>query len=135
MVLFIAIQESAIPAKELFTPESLTTLVGLTGMVYVASNSLQRAFNFNPKWLALVIAEILSLFALFYAFKQSGATATSMDYLIAVFNGFLVYLTSAGATAGVNNVVNREPPDDKIDVEGRYRPISKSRRRFNSPWF
>ncbi len=42
--------------NEFFTAESMFTMSGATGVTFVVSNGLQRAFNFNPRWLAFVIA-------------------------------------------------------------------------------
>jgi hypothetical protein len=43
----------------------MLTLTGATGLVYVVSNSFQRAFNFNPRWLALLIAQVISIIGVF----------------------------------------------------------------------
>ena len=79
--------------KEFFTLQSMLTLTGATGMVYVVCNGLQTAFNFNPKWLALAIAQIISLLGV----QQTGGVG--IDYFIGVINGFLIYCTAAGASA------------------------------------
>lgn len=128
MEILILLQSDEILSKELFTPKSLTTLVGLTGMVYVASNSLQKAFNFNPKWLALVIAEILSLLAVYISHQEAGG-ADIINYLIGVFNGFLVYLTSAGAT-GLGDRNNQNDIENEIPTE-----LVEQKRKFSTSWW
>lgn len=120
--------------QELFTPESLTTLVGLTGMVYVVSNGLQRAFNFNPKWLALIIAQVLTLISVYIAFKDVAGKTSGIEYLIGVINGFLVYLTASGATTvtpgmGGQNA-NPTQPAESHELEKIPEP-----RSFNSSWW
>ena len=78
--------------KEFFTPQTMLTLTGATGATFVIANGLQRAFDFNPKWLALVIAVSICQFGVF----TTGGGA--IDYFVGVVNGFLVYCTAAGAT-------------------------------------
>lgn len=106
----ILLQSTEMP-KELFTKESLFTLIGLVGMVYAASNSLQRALNFNPKWLALVLAQILSILAVYLAFRDQAFDI--INYVIGIFNGFLVYMTASGATSisDTNPTMNTELPN------------------------
>jgi hypothetical protein len=80
--------------KDLFTPESILTLTGATGATYVVCAGLQQALNFNPKWLALAIAQVLAL---------AGTYATQpqdlVHYLIAIVNGFLIYCTALGVNS------------------------------------
>ncbi len=48
--------------KEFFTAASMLTLAGATGATVIVTNGLQRAFNFNPIWLALLIAQAIAFF-------------------------------------------------------------------------
>jgi hypothetical protein len=128
MNFLLIFQNDSVVPKELFTKESLETLIGLTGMVYVASNSLQRAFNFNPKWLALAIAQILSIIAVYLAYQ--GTEANFINYLIGVFNGFLVYLTSAGATGVGHNMLNANKGNDELPLSER-----NLKRGFTTKWW
>jgi hypothetical protein len=121
----LIILQTSIPAKELFTVDSLGTLVGLSGMVLVASNSIQKAFNYNPKWFALVLAEILSIISVHYAIENP----QFIDYLLGVFNGFLVYLTSSGG-AGIIDANTKDKTDDNESLNA----IPK-RRRFSERWW
>ena len=109
--------------KEFFTIQSMLTLTGATGATFVVANGCQAAFNFNPRWLALAIAEVVVLFGV-YASGGAGS-----DYFVGVINGFLVFCTAAGATSfggkpsgtsrGVGVVSNNPPP----------------RRQFRQSWF
>lgn len=38
---------------EFFTLQSMLTISGATGVVFVISDGLQCALDFNPKWLAM----------------------------------------------------------------------------------
>ncbi|MEI9983885.1 MAG: hypothetical protein WDN69_12130 [Aliidongia sp.] len=46
--------------KEFFTLQSMMTLTGATGTVYVVCNTIQQVFDRNPRWLALVVAECIA---------------------------------------------------------------------------
>jgi hypothetical protein len=78
---------------DFFTPESMTTLAGATAITWIVSNAVQAAFNFNPKWLALVIA-----LAVCFVGTMLKETHTSTDLFVAFINGCLVYLTAVGAS-------------------------------------
>ena len=115
---------------EFFTLQSMFTLTGAAGATFVIANGLQRAFNFNPRWLALVIAEILCLYG---AYATGGAGS---DYVVGLVNGFLVYSTAAGVTAISGNA----PPERDRTVVDRDRggssgATAQPRRRFLTSWF
>jgi len=78
---------------EFFTLQSMLTLSGATGATVVVSNGFQRAFDFNPRWLALAVAEAIAIAGV----VNIGGSGS--DYFIGVVNGFLIYCTSAGAAA------------------------------------
>jgi hypothetical protein len=71
----------------------MLTLSGATGSTFVVANGLQRAFDFNPRWLALAIAEMIVLLGVY----ASGGREI-VDYAIGVINGFLVFCSAAVAT-------------------------------------
>lgn len=107
----------ALPTQ-FFTVESLGTLAGATGITAIISNGIQRAFNFNPKWLALAIAEVVCMLG--------AAAAGAHDiptYFVAFANGFLVYLAAAGGTSlGAH-------------ASGGGTAARALKRGFWSPWF
>lgn len=119
--------------NDLFTSESLGTLLGITSLTMVIANGMQRAFNWNPKWLALAIAEFLCIAIVYNA--EGGVS----DYLIGFANGFLVYCTASGGTntggaivSGVGPAIHRQSADRSGGpaVQGAKR----TRRGFFSPW-
>ena len=112
--------------KEFFTPQSMLTLTGATGATFVIANGLQRAFDFNPKWLALVIAISICLFGVF---TTGGHT---IDYFVGLVNGFLVYCTAAGATglAGSSELQAHA----KAEGAGTRSSSALPSRRFLSRW-
>jgi hypothetical protein len=48
--------------NEFFTLQSMLTLTGSTGIVFVVANGLKVAFDWHPKWLGLALAEMISVF-------------------------------------------------------------------------
>jgi len=111
--------------KEFFTLQSVLTLGGATGATFLIANGLQRAFDFNPKWLALAIALVLSLFGVYFT---GGAGS---DYFIGVINGFLIYATTVGATTTFGS----PPPTTSSHQDGRDALPRHIRRRFLSRWY
>ena len=111
---------------ELFTPQSMFTLAGATAATFVIANGLQQAFNFNPRWLGLAIAQAISLYGVFS--NQGGGS----DYFIAVVNGFLIYCAATGATQ-----MAAGPTRDSTVARGEVltRSAASPRRSFLSPWF
>jgi len=110
--------------KEFFTVQSMLTLTGATGATFAVSNGLQRAFNFNPRWLALAIAIVICVFGVLATGGQP------MDYFVGVVNGFLVYCTAAGATTvGAGS-------ESGTLARGRSNSVhARAGRRFFSPWW
>jgi hypothetical protein len=120
--------------KEFFTPESMLTLAGAAGSTFVVCNGLQKAFSFNPRWLALVIAEVLVLAGT----ASTGATHPT-DYLVAFVNGFLVFLTAAGGTGAAGGASGAPPaaggPVARMPSAAAPKTAPVPPRRFLSPWF
>lgn len=114
--------------SELFTPQSILTLTGATGAVYVVCAGLQRAFDFNPRWLALALSLVLAI---------AGAHATqphvAATYLVAVVNGFLIYCTALGVNASLAPPAP-VPVVPKGAVEGELKPPPPKRRMLRSRW-
>jgi hypothetical protein len=117
--------------KDFYTLQSMLTLSGSTGATFVVCNGLQRAFDFNPKWLALAVAQIIVLSGVYV----SGGSSM-VDYLIGVINGFLVFCSAGGATSALANqaptggIARGAPARDAVN------PQQMSRNRsFFSPWF
>ena len=121
----------AIP-KEFFTAESMFTLTGASAVTLIICNSLQRALNFNPKWLALAIAEALTIVGTF-ASQASAASGWGLTLLVAVVNGFLVYATATGG-AQITGAARQAPQAHGHQLQAPTRPASK-RRGFATPWY
>jgi hypothetical protein len=119
--------------KEFFTLQTMLTLSGATGAVFVIANGSQLAFNFNPRWLALAIAQVIVLSGV-YLTQGHGP-----DYFVGVVNGFLVYCTAAGATLVSNSSTSRRAVHRSHDVsttgEAGYPQVDVYRRRFLTSWF
>ena len=109
---------------DLFTLQSMVTLTGATGAVYVTCNSLQRAFNFNPRWLALLVAELISLFGTYVNAKYPS------DYFVGVINGFLIYCTAVGAVQ-----ITASRTDSAAPMAPDSSGLKTAKRTLRSPWF
>lgn len=113
---------------QFYTLQSMLTLAGSTGATFVICNGLQRAFDFNPRWLALAVSMALVLIGTYF----SGKTA-AVEYFIGFINGFLVYCTAAGATAIGGGGGGGGGPVARGAAEAVHPLVT--RRRFLSPWF
>jgi len=119
------LHSSAIPG-DFFTAASLGTLAGATGAVYIICSTIQKVFNFNPKWLALLVSVLISFSAAFLT--QTNENDISR-YFIALLNGFLIYASATGT-----NQVFGSKPDNNTRAAG-FRQAIKSNRRFNTTWW
>lgn len=112
--------------NEFFTLQSMLTLSGATGATFIVANGFQRAFDFNPKWLALAIAQVISLAGVYLS--EGGGS----DYFVGVINGFLIYCTAAGASSVVGHpdtqTATPRGADDAI-------PQQRAGRGFLTSWF
>lgn len=114
--------------NELFTIQSMLTLSGATGATFIICNGLQTAFNFNPRWLGLAVAQVIMLSGV----AASGGTGT-IAYLIGVINGFLVYSSAAGATSAFGGAGPATIARGQVPIPNTSAPLA--RRGFLSPWF
>lgn len=127
--------------NDFFTLQSLATFAGAVGATTVVANGCQRAFNFNPSWFALALAEVICVAVVFISHTDAGNAITppASDYFVAVINGFLVYCSASGATRALDNTVGAGPtPTASATERGdstRDMVDSRPRRRFLSPWF
>lgn len=112
-----------------FTPESLATLAGSTGITLVVINAIRHVSGWGPRWFGLLVAIIVAYVGLFVtAGVGSGAPITSISfvqYFIAFLNGCLIY-TSA---FGIQSTMVAEKPGLSFQA---VRKVSKL--TFRSPW-
>ena len=111
------------PSNEaFFTVQSFSTVAGASAMVFFVSNALQKAFNFNPRWLAFVVAEVVVLVGTYV----SHSAQVPSDYLLAVLNGCVVYCAAVGGATVTGAVREQGAPRGAV---------ADPRRRFTDPWF
>lgn len=110
--------------NEFFTPESMLTLTSSSMAVFIISNGMQTAFNFNPKWLALILSLIISIAGVYFS------NGKSVNYFVGVINGFLIYATVAGGT----QIVGRPNPD-RNDPDITASGLEDTKRKFLSRWY
>jgi len=120
--------------NEFFTIQSLLTLTGATGVTVVVCNGMQSAFNFNPRWLGLAVAEVIALWGVWQTHGQGS------DYFIGVINGFLIYCTAIGATQMGATTTGAKGDSGSGAVARSAEDAAlpqppQNRRRFFTPWF
>ncbi len=122
--------------NELFTLQSMFTLTGATGVVFVICNALQSAFQFNPRWLALTISLTLSLFAAYFNCEAAGTGhAGAVDYVVGIVNGFLIYATATGTTQIIGSNVIKPNPAGSNGPAPAAQTIKNIPRKFLSTWW
>jgi hypothetical protein len=127
---------------EFFTPQSMLTLTGATGIVFVIVNGVKTAFDFNPKWFGLLVSQVISLVGV----ALSGGHGLS--YFVGVINGFLIFSTAAGVSSvggpRESTVTRGEPAPgspasgavlEAQDLREGHRPGEKRRAKFWGAWF
>jgi len=110
---------------DFFTNQSFLSLASASGIVFVVSNAIQGAFNFNPRWLALVLAEAVAI----YGAHLSQNVRVPSDYFLAALNGCLIYCTAVGGTQIVSKAAVAGKPKGQLGDDGR------ARRRMFTNWF
>jgi hypothetical protein len=136
-----------------FTGQTFSTLAGCVLAVIVVVNVCRHAFNWGPKWFALIVSVAASFIALtsgavaaaeaLSSPGDSTAAAAPADstesqskgplqgkggrYLIALLNGCLIYCTAFGVQ---NNVIVGSGSGGGFQGAGG----GPSRLRYNSPW-
>jgi hypothetical protein len=118
--------------KEFFTIQSMVTLTGAAGATFIICNGLQKAFNFNPKWLALAIAIGLSFFGVY----QTTDNKVS-DYFVGLVNGFLIFCTAGGATelgGSKGNMAAAGAAISRGAAESTNPQAAQTKRQFLSSW-
>jgi len=81
-------------SQQLFTYTALTTYGSLAAAVIAVTNGLRMAFGWSPKWLGLVVSQVICIgVALAISARQWS------DVFLATLNAFLVYGLAAGGNA------------------------------------
>jgi len=111
---------------DFFTTASLGTLAGATGAVYVICGTLQKVFDFNPKWLALLVSVIISYVG---AYLTQSMNDPVTKYFVALLNGFLIYATATGT----NQITGTASGKDA--QQAGFRQHLKTRRNFSTRWW
>lgn len=106
---------------------ALATLGGQVLATTAVTNGLARAFDWQPRWLGLVVALILGLTTSYLSTQLSGS-----GLFLGVLNAFVVYLASAG-TSGAGAAILPEPSPKTTESPGGFESIQD--RRILRPWF
>ena len=112
---------------QLLNLDALTTLGGQVLATTAVTNGLARAFNWQPRWLGLIVALVLSLCTA-YMTGQLGSSGV----FLGILNAFVVYLASAG-TSGAGAAILPGPPPKTTESPGGFENAQD--RRILRPWF
>ena len=113
--------------QSLYTLDTLASTGGAAGVVLVVSNTVQRAFNYNPKWFALVLAELVALLGTYGA---TGTAHVPTDAAVAVLNGCLIYCTAVGGSSLAGSTRARRPRGGSVGPD-----LGSTDRSFFSAWY
>jgi hypothetical protein len=80
--------------KDFFTASMFGTLMGCVVVVWVVSNVLSGVFGIEPKFTGFVVSIVVAYVGLFLS-EEKG----KVHYVIAFFNGCLIYATVVGGTS------------------------------------
>jgi hypothetical protein len=80
--------------KDFFTASMFGTLMGCVVVVWVVSNVLSGLFSIEPKFTGFFVSIVVAYVALFLSEKGE-----KVQYVIAFFNGCLIYATVVGGTS------------------------------------
>jgi hypothetical protein len=80
--------------KDFFTASMFGTLMGCVVVVWVVSNVLSGVFGIEPKFTGFVVSIVVAYVALFLSEEKA-----KVHYVIAFFNGCLIYATVVGGTS------------------------------------
>ena len=116
--------------NEFFTPQSMLTLTGATGIVFVVENGLKTAFDYSPKWIGLAIAQSVSIY------RGCAKRRWGLDYFVGIINGFLIFSAAAGVSSVGGPQAAATPPGDVLNADDiRQGRNLGARSRFWSSWF
>jgi hypothetical protein len=106
---------------------TLATLGGQVLATTAVTNGLARAFNWQPRWLGLIVSLTISLSTSYLASSFSGS-----GLFLAVLNAFVVYLASAG-TSGAGSMMLPDSSPNTTESPGGMESLPD--RRILRPWF
>ncbi len=116
-------------SNDFFTATSIVTFAGATLFIWVITSALgllisDKIYQNNKKWVAFGLAFILSFVAASVTTEK-----TTWTWIIAIGNGFLLFLTAMGANKGT------APTSVKPTTTGHLeKKAITTARKFNDPW-
>lgn len=105
---------------DLFTWEMLATVAGAALATIIVTNTIAFATGYSAKWVALVIAFLLSIAAWVFTSER-----TPSGFVLAVLNAFVIYASAIGANQIVSSL------DAPVGVQSK----TPQARRFFSSWW
>lgn len=111
---------------------TLSTIGGQVVATTAVTNGLARAFNWQPRWLGLVVA-LLSCGTTTYL----SSPGTGNDWFLAVLNAFVVYFAAAGTSAAGAAVTAPLANHNELPQGSGHESMNYgvTHDRFLRPWF
>jgi Ca2+/Na+ antiporter len=136
--------------SELFTIDSFATLAGCTAIVYIVTGVIGYLMNFKTsqtikKWVSIGLSMIVAFIA-----ASLTEDKTAYTWILAAFNGFLIFVAATGtnaifanketpetttatsttATASTNNPKKASAPTEQV-----YSHIADRKGKFSDKWW
>jgi hypothetical protein len=116
---------------QLVTLATLGTLAGASAATVVVGNTIQSIANYNAKWVALLVAEVIVIAVTFF----NGASEASA-YFVALLNGCFVYVSAVGLNTMTSPPPSPAPPAQRtIEQAGLPHRKDGFERRFWGRWW
>ncbi|MFW6288366.1 MAG: hypothetical protein ACOC2Q_01140 [Spirochaetota bacterium] len=112
--------------SDLFTPESLLSLSGSVGAVWLVVNVTRHATGWGPRWFGVIVALGMSFVTFFATGGADDVTELAwLRYIAVLVNGLLIYSSAFGIQQTV-----------LADRAGgtAAQPMSTERIRFTTGW-
>jgi Ca2+/Na+ antiporter len=130
--------------SELFTISSFATLAGCTAIVYIVTGVTGYLMNFQTsqtikKWVSIGLSMIV-------AFVAASLTEdkTAYTWILAVFNGFLIFVAATGTnaifanketTASTATAATNSTKKASASTEQTYSHIADRKGKFSDKWW
>src|SRR5205085_7697830 len=112
------------------------TLTGAVTAVFLVSNTLRYVFNWDPKYVGLVLSALVALYGSIMSADHNLGT-----FLIAIPNTAMIYLSAGGMASWSETTSkkrtkkrNTQKPTSK-ETNNRTEEVKVIPRRFLTPWF
>ena len=119
--------------QDFFTVSSFGTLAGATFIVFAVCSGIQTAFNYNPKWLALIVSIVVSIIGAILS-KTAPGQAETGKYIIALLNGFLIYASASGTNQIFGKDLHKKNGEGAGTAGNMRKTLQPEKRKLLTRW-